>query len=225
MNESELERLVDLLTYLKKHDDVESELSKKKEPPPGHAAGRRKSEGFTDETQRRLLTALGSTQREGLTDPAVLQARKDARTSVGSGTPGSDPEETSEIPEIPEGTEDSEGIIDPYKEYGPSGDEFGPRGGQFTTVGDTPVEGKIAPEMGSETSEEPSIPDDSSDDSRILDLIRSSGYTFDDVKQALASLKRPKETPIHHIIRSDSNDRITKSSESIVLEAFRLLGM
>ena len=181
MNESELERLVDLLTYLKKHDDVESELSKKKEPPPGHAAGRRKSEGFTD-----------------------------------------DPEE---IPEIPEGTEDSEGIIDPYKDYTPEGDEIGPLGGVFRRLGDTPVEGQIAPEMGSETSEGPSIPDDSSDDSRILDLIRSSGYTFDDVKQALASLKRPKETPIHHIIRSNSNDRMTKSSEAIVLKAFKLLGM
>ena len=208
MNENDLGQLVNLLSYLKKHDDVESELSKRKEPPAGHAAGRRKPAAVTDETQRTLLERLGSTQLEGLTDPAVLQARRDAKTSIGSGTPGSE-SETSEEPETSgelEGTENEQGIIAPYKEYGPRGDEFGPRGGQFRRLGDTPIESVTAPEIGSETSD---------DESQILDLIRSSGYSLDEVKQAFDRINRSREDSLMK----------TKSSESILLSLLSRLNI
>jgi hypothetical protein len=54
MNDNDLGRLVNLLSYLKKHDDVEQELGKARSH---HASGRTNVE--RDETQTRLRTALG----------------------------------------------------------------------------------------------------------------------------------------------------------------------
>ena len=226
-NDIDLRRLVELLSYLKKSDDVEQELDKDepKEAPPGHAAGRRKHAAFTDPKLMAQHAKLGSPGEEF--DSRKLQEQFRSKTSVGSGTPGSPGTTSGNIPDVssetPEGTEDSEGIIEPYKDYTPEGDEIGPRQGRFRRLGDTPIESVTAPEpTGSDTSDSPSLDFPTDEEREIIQWFKDEGYTLSELKQMIEDYTKPasskrKETPIHHVIRSDSNDRISKSNESILL--------
>ena len=212
MNDNDLELLVNLLSYLKKHDDVESELGK---APP-----REYPSAVTDPVQRRLHEAYSSSPDQPFS-PGVIDAAHARMSSRYSGGPSDTSSDTSsDIPEISDtsdidtSTEDpaqkeiwqrigqlasehglttetkllemldaytgqtpgDKGIVEPYKDYHPTGGETGKRGGKYDTLGDKPVESVTAPD-------------------------------------------------IHTIIRSDSNDRIAKSNESILLSLLNRLGI
>jgi len=226
MNDNDLGRLVNLLSYLKKHDDVEQELGKARSH---HASGRTNVE--RDETQTRLRTALGVPNEEF--DPAKLQARKDQRTSSSADT-------TSDMPKFPDSTEDwdstedvsqkeiwtrigklvaeygittegkalemlegltsptssDEGVVDPYKFYHSGGGETGKRGGRFDTVGDTPIESVTAKNSATEPA--------------LHHLIRS----VDELPEGAEATYR----------RMLGKSGMAKSSESILLSLLKRLG-
>ena len=256
MNENDLGQLVNLLSYLKKHDDVESEIQKRRAErrPPVGFSGKLMRETTPEERFRTGQTftdvPLGAPMpgASGTGYSTAAGGSASAYQTSDSSDPGIGPSSvpssrTQEIQErktvsdtssdsTPEGTEDSEGIIEPYKDYTPEGDEIGPRQGRFRRLGDTPIEAVTAPstEDTSDSSEKRDFKDIVTDDDReVLDWLHSEGYTLSDIKQMIEDYTSPpskkKETPIHHVIRSNPNDRISKSNESVLLKLLDKLGI
>ena len=88
MNDNDLGRLVNLLSYLKKHDDVESELGK---APP-----REYTSAATDPVQRKLHEAYSSNPDQPFSPEAIDAARTKMSLRYGG-----DPSDTSsDIPDI-----------------------------------------------------------------------------------------------------------------------------
>ena len=191
-NDTDLQTLVSLLSYLKKHEEFEK---------------REKPLSFTDETQRKLHERLGPPNKPIY--PEDLSRARYRTTSVGSGTPGSTT--SGNIPDVSdetsEGTEDSEGIIKPYKHYHSHGTETGPREGKFDTVGDTPVESVTAPDP---SGAAPDFITDEED--AILQWFQDENWSLSDIKQLLEDCTAPSA-------------RINKSNEYPLLKLFKRLGI
>ena len=214
MNDNDLERLVNLLSYLKKHDDVEQEL--------GKDAPRKYSSAVTDPVQRRLHEAAGYPTLEGVTDPKKLQDRYSSRYSGYSSDPSSDT--SSDMPEIPD-TSDEETSDAPDR----SQEEIWQRLGQVASEYGMDEDQLI------EMIEQYTSPDKPKDDDIVKpykDYHPQGGETgkrgghYDTLgDKPIESVTAPSPDPIHTIIRSDSNERISKSSESILLSLLDRLGI
>jgi len=224
-NDIDLRRLVGLLSYLKKSDDVEQELDKDSGP-----RSRPLGADPTSETAR-LLAGLGPTDRP--ISPAALDAARSSRTSVGSGTPGTTSGDIPTFSETPEGTEDPEGIIKPYKHYHSHGTETGPRQGKFDTVGDTPIESVTAPgPTGSDTSDSPSLDFPTDEEREVIQWFRDEGWTLADLQQAIkeftkpaSKMKGPQDYQRHSSFQKSRTKIVRKFNESDILNLFNRLGI
>jgi len=225
MDDTNLKSLINLLSYLKKHDDVESELDKDKDPASGHAAGRTTVASRTDPRQKRLHAGLGIPNREF--SPEAVQAAREKLSSQGSGTPGSTGTTSGNIPDVSDGTPSSE------REYDPEGFHTGERKGTYFKPGEHEAGGPevtvVSPSDATPSDDVSDISDFPSKEEReVIQWFRDEGWTLADLKQALEEFTAPPKeakTPLHHVIRSDSNERITKSNESIILNIFKRLGI
>jgi len=218
-NDIDLRRLIGLLSYLKKSDDVESELDKDKDPPSGHAAGRRAVASRTDPVQRKLHEAYSSSPDQSFSPEALERARQ-AMSSRGSGTPGSLGTTSGTIPDVSSETPVGDDLIYVPEEVATI---TGKRGGHLGRKLDTPAGQErvvVTPDV-SDTSDSPSLDFPTDEEREIIQWFKDEGYTLSELKQMVEDYTKPapkrKETPIHHVIRSDSNDRISKSNESILL--------
>ena len=225
-NNTDLRRLVRLLSYLKKHDDVESDIGKaraERRPDPGMRVTtpwERAQSGktFTDDTgpvstgtpsQRGWSTAAGGSA------PAYQIDESPAQAGLPSSVP---PSSTQEIrdPSIP---------ITPYKDYYPQGGEIGPRGGHFDTLGDTPVESVTAPD----SMQEDDTSDDTTEDERdLVQWFRDEGYTLAELKQMIEDFTAPSKQqqikgPEHYA--RHTKPQFSKSNESTILNLFYRLGI
>jgi hypothetical protein len=224
MNDNDLERLVNLLSYLKKHDDVESEIQKRRGERP--APGERKTTPWERWQTGQSSTAapLGGAVhpgKSGYSTAAGGSARayqtneEEALTAFPSTLPDPSTQEirdrvATSTPSVP--GEEEIYVSEKEKEF------EGPRGGSKGYQSSTPEgqEREVVtppdpdPSDDSDTSEGPSMDEMKT----FFDWMKDNGYTPDSVKGLVGSLK-PR----------DFENSIVKSNETIVLKAFRLLGM
>lgn len=212
MNDNDLERLVNLLSYLKKHDDVEQEL--------GKDAPRQYSAPVTDPVQRRLQEAAGYPALEGVTDPKKLQDRYSSRYNEYSSNPYSDT--SSDMPEIPDTSDTDTSTEDPAQkeiwqrlgqvaaDYGMDETQLIEMINQYTApVSDDP-KGVVKPYKYYHSGGQE---------------IGERGGVHDVLGDTPVESVTAKDPSLHTVIRSDSNDRIAKSSEAILLSLLNRLGI
>lgn len=216
MNEHDLERLVNLLSYLKKHDDVEQEL--------GKDAPRQYSSAVTDPVQRRLHEAAGYPALEGVTDPKKLQSQYSSRYS---GDTSSDT--SSDMPEIPDTSDDDTSDVpdrsqeEIWQRLGQVASEYGMDEDQLIEM----IEQYTAPDK-------PKI--DKPKDKDIVEPYKfyhsgggetgKRGGHYDTLgDKPIESVTAPSSDQIHTVLRSDPKERISKSSESILLSLLDRLGI
>jgi len=231
MNDNDLERLVNLLSYLKKHDDVEQEIDKDspKEASPGHAAGRRKHLSSVSPETLAQHTALGTPNVDF--DTKKLQEQFRSQTSVGSGTPGTT---SGNIPDVSD-TSSSQ------RTYDPEGFHEGPRKGIYFRPGEQEAGGPEV-QVISPSDDVSDTPDDTTDDERdLVQWFRDEGYTLAELKQmiedftapatSLPKIKSPQDYERHSVFQrsalfTKSRPKIVrKFNESNILNLFNRLGI
>ena len=214
MNDNDLERLVNLLSYLKKHDDVESELGK---APP-----REYPSAVTDPVQRRLHEAYSSSPDQPFS-PGVIDAARATMYSRYSGSPSdTSSDSSSDIPDIPDTSDTDTSTEDPAQkeiwqrlgqvaaDYGMDETQLIEMINQYTApVSDDP-KGVVKPYKYYHSGGQE---------------IGERGGVHDVLGDTPVESVTAKDPSLHTVIRSDSNDRIAKSSESILLNLLDRLGI
>jgi hypothetical protein len=219
MNDNDLERLVNLLSYLKKHDDVESELGK---APP-----REYTSAVTDPVQRKLHEAASPSPDRPFS-PGVIDAAHARMSSRYSGDPSDTSSDTSsDIPEISDTSDPDTSDIDTSTED-PAQKEIWQRLGQVAAEYGMENETQLIEMIEQYTA--PVGDDPQGIVKPYKDYHPTGGETgkrggkYDTLgDKPIESVTAP--APLHTVIRSDPNEHITKSSESILLSLLDRLGI
>jgi len=243
MNDNiDVRRLVGLLSYLKKHDDVEQEIRKVR-------AGRRvpvDQRKSTPAEQALTGQEFTSDPPGSFVPPGSIPGRRGYSTAGGGSVGAYQIDESPSQPGLPSSvppssTQEIQGPsvpITPYKDYYPQGGELGPRGGHFDTLGDTPVESVTAPDP----MQEDDTSDDATDDERdLVQWFRDEGYTLAELKQMIEDftapatsspkIKSPQDYKRHSVFQrsaifTKSRPKIVrKFNESNILNLFNRLGI
>ena len=201
-NDTDLQILVSLLSYLKKHDDVATRLSKR-EPPYG----------YRDPEQMKRLTALGPPNKEF--DPQTLRDDMQSRTAdIGGGTPGSIDTTSGNIPEVSE-TPSSE-IPSSKREYDAEGYHTGERKGTYFHPGERKAGGPEVTVVS--PSDDPSDATDyiTDEENEILQWFQDENWSLPDIKQLLEDCTAPSTR-----VKKSFN----KPNEYPLLKLFKRLGI
>ena len=197
-NDTDLQILVSLLSYLKKHDDVATRLSKRELPYR-----------YGDSEQMKRLTALGAPNKEF--DPQTLRDDIQSRTAdIGGGTPGSIDTTSDNIPEVLDSTPSSK------REYDNEGFHTGERKGTYFNPGERKAGGPEVTVVS--PSDDPSDATDyiTDEENEILQWFQDENWSLPDIKQLLEDCTAPSTR-----VKKSFN----KSNEYPLLKLFKRLGI